>query len=130
MALGRAAIDVTPDKVAEVRAGDGAPDRAAQGRHRGRERGCMPASGVTSMWLDNGVRAHHRFMDERKNEASIAITLAGGDDPGDGGGPRPHRGGAARLGPPGDEHAVEHGDPRSDDGGEGAGAQRDERATR
>jgi zinc protease len=30
------------------------------------------------MWLDNGVRAHHRFMDERKNEASITITLAGG----------------------------------------------------
>jgi zinc protease len=30
------------------------------------------------MWLDNGVRVHHRFMDERKNEASVAITLAGG----------------------------------------------------
>jgi zinc protease len=37
-----------------------------------------PASGVTSLWLDNGVRAHHRRMDQRKNEASIAITLAGG----------------------------------------------------
>ena len=37
-----------------------------------------PGSGVTSMWLDNGVRAHHRFMDQRKNEATITITLAGG----------------------------------------------------
>src|SRR6266487_2202073 len=36
------------------------------------------ASGVTSMWLDNGVRVHHRRMDQRKNEASIEITLAGG----------------------------------------------------
>src|SRR5262249_5878159 len=37
-----------------------------------------PASGVTSMWLDNGVRVHHRYMDQRKHEASIEITLAGG----------------------------------------------------
>src|SRR5439155_3305056 len=37
-----------------------------------------PASGVTSMWLDNGVRIHHRAMDQRKNEATISITLAGG----------------------------------------------------
>jgi zinc protease len=36
------------------------------------------ASGVTSMWLDNGVRVHHRHMDQRKNEASVAITLAAG----------------------------------------------------
>ena len=36
------------------------------------------ASGVTSLWLDNGVRVHHRRMDQRKGEASIAITLAGG----------------------------------------------------
>ncbi|MBI3062095.1 MAG: insulinase family protein [Deltaproteobacteria bacterium] len=36
------------------------------------------ASAVTSGWLDNGVRAHYRFMDQRKNEASITITLAGG----------------------------------------------------
>src|SRR5207245_11489013 len=36
------------------------------------------AAGVTSLWLDNSVRAHHRQMDQRKNEASIVITLAGG----------------------------------------------------
>jgi zinc protease len=35
-------------------------------------------SGVTSMWLDNGARVHHRAMDQRKNEAAITITLAGG----------------------------------------------------
>jgi zinc protease len=30
------------------------------------------------MWLDNGVRVHYRFMDQRKNVASVVITLAGG----------------------------------------------------
>jgi zinc protease len=35
-------------------------------------------SGVTSARLDNGVKVHHRFMDQRKNEATVAITLAGG----------------------------------------------------
>jgi zinc protease len=33
---------------------------------------------VTSARLDNGVKVHHRFMDQRKNEATIGITLAGG----------------------------------------------------
>jgi zinc protease len=75
--LGRTAVDVTPDKPVEVaRAttllaslppGGAVADRRT---HAG--------SGVTSMWLDNGVRVHHRFMDQRKNEASIVITLAGG----------------------------------------------------
>jgi zinc protease len=37
------------------------------------------ASQVTSAWLDNGVRVHHRFMDIKKNEASISITLVGGE---------------------------------------------------
>jgi len=77
LALGRAAVAVTPDKPAEVArattllatlppAGTVVESRAHAG------------SGVTSMWLDNGVRVHHRFMDQRRNEASITITLAGG----------------------------------------------------
>jgi zinc protease len=33
---------------------------------------------VWSGWLDNGVRVHHRRVDQRRNEAVIAITLAGG----------------------------------------------------
>jgi zinc protease len=36
------------------------------------------ASGVTSAWLSNGVRVHHRFMDYKKNEVSVSISLYGG----------------------------------------------------
>lgn len=36
------------------------------------------ASGVASGWLENGVRFHHRAMDQRKDDATISITLAGG----------------------------------------------------
>jgi zinc protease len=36
-------------------------------------------SGVTSAWLDNGVRVHHRFVGQRRNEVRVRITLAGGE---------------------------------------------------
>ena len=77
LALGRAAVEVTPDKVAEVARATALLTTLPKGGTVVESR-THAASGVTSMWLDNGVRAHHRFMDERKNEASIAITLAGG----------------------------------------------------
>lgn len=35
-------------------------------------------TGVWSAWFDNGVRAHHRYMDYRENQAGIRITLSGG----------------------------------------------------
>jgi zinc protease len=77
VALGRAAVDVTPDKPVEV----ARPTTLLATLPAGGavvETRTHAASGVTSMWLDNGVRVHHRFMDQRKNEASILITLAGG----------------------------------------------------
>lgn len=37
-----------------------------------------PASGVTSIWLQNGVRAHHRTMTTRPGLVVIALTIAGG----------------------------------------------------
>lgn len=37
-----------------------------------------PASGVTSVWLTNGVRAHHRTMETRPGVVVIALTIAGG----------------------------------------------------
>lgn len=37
------------------------------------------ASHVWSGWLSNNVRVHHRFMDERKNNVSISVTLYGGE---------------------------------------------------
>jgi zinc protease len=77
LTLGRAAVEVTPDKVAEVARATALLTTLPKGGTVVESR-MHAASGVTSMWLDNGVRAHHRFMDERKNEASVSITLAGG----------------------------------------------------
>ncbi len=33
---------------------------------------------ITSVWLSNGARAHHRFMDYKKDLVLVTITLAGG----------------------------------------------------
>jgi zinc protease len=35
--------------------------------------------GITSIWLENGVRVHHRYMDYKKDSFSVSIALAGGD---------------------------------------------------
>ena len=107
------------------REGDGAPDHAAHGRRRRREPdACRERRDVdvARQWRARPPPVHGRAQ-ERGEHRDHARRR---DDPGDGGGPRPHRGGAARLGPPGDERPVEHGDPRPDDGREGAGAQRDD----
>ena len=77
IAAGRAAVDVKPEKPAEIAR---ATSLLAAVPRAGTivDRQEHTASGVTSIRLDNGVRAHHRFMDQRKNEATVAITLAGG----------------------------------------------------
>ncbi len=77
VALGRAAVDVKPDKPVEVARATTLLATLPKGGTVVESLTHAP-SGVTSMWLDNGVRVHHRFMDQRRNEASIAITLAGG----------------------------------------------------
>jgi zinc protease len=75
--LGRAAADVKPDKAPDVaRTATLLPTLPRGGSVV--ESRLHPASGVTSMWLDNGLRVHHRYMDQRRNEASVVITLAGG----------------------------------------------------
>jgi zinc protease len=77
VALGRTAVDVKPEKPADVAPATAllaAPPTAGTAV----ETTTHAASQVTSLWLDNGVRVHYRHMDQRKNEASIAITLAGG----------------------------------------------------
>jgi zinc protease len=75
--LGRTAMDVKPDKPADL-----APPSAllASLPRPGAvvETITHAASSITSQWLDNGVRVHHRRMDQRKGEATIAITLAAG----------------------------------------------------
>jgi zinc protease len=77
LTLGRAAFAVKPGKPADVAR---ATTLLAAPPKGGAVVESVPhaASGVTSMWLDNGVRVHHRYMDQRKNEATIEITLAGG----------------------------------------------------
>ena len=35
--------------------------------------------GITSAWLDNGVRVHHRFMDYKEDTVIVTISLAGGE---------------------------------------------------
>lgn len=75
--VARAAVDVTPAA---------APERAVataliETPPRGGKivsRDTDDVSAVTSIWLDNGVRAHHRTMEQRKGEIVVEITLAGG----------------------------------------------------
>jgi zinc protease len=75
---GTAAMDVKPEAAEQAERASAlmetipAPGAIAeQTRHE--------SSGVTSIWFENGVRMHHRFMDKRKESASIAITLPGGE---------------------------------------------------
>jgi len=37
-----------------------------------------PETGVFSAWMDNGARVHHRYMDYRKDSATVTISVAGG----------------------------------------------------
>jgi zinc protease len=77
LALGRAAVDVKPEKPADTTPA-AALLAALPTPGTVVERAMHAPSAVTSMWLDNGVRVHHRQMDQRRHEASITITLAGG----------------------------------------------------
>ena len=77
LALGRTAVAVKPGKPVDVTRATTLLAAVPRGGVVA-ESLLHTASGVTSMWLDNGVRVHHRHMDQRKNEASIAITLAAG----------------------------------------------------
>ncbi|MEK7879979.1 MAG: insulinase family protein, partial [candidate division NC10 bacterium] len=77
IALGRSAVNVTPSPEVLVARATSLLEKLPSG---GKivEQIEHAVSGVLSAWLDNGVRIHHRFMSERKHEASIVITLAGG----------------------------------------------------
>ncbi|MCI0548432.1 MAG: insulinase family protein [Candidatus Rokubacteria bacterium] len=75
--LGRTALDVRPEPAAErVRPTrlSPAPSRVATVLD-GREHA---ATQVWSGWLDNGVRVHHRRVEQPRNEVAVSITLAGG----------------------------------------------------
>ena len=75
--LGRVALAVTPGPPEE----HARPDRLLAAVPAGGtvvETADHADTGVWSGWLDNGVRAHYRRLEHRKNEASVWITLAGG----------------------------------------------------
>ena len=42
------------------------------------ERAADKELGITSAWLANGVRVHHRFMDYKEDTVMVSIALAGG----------------------------------------------------
>ena len=105
LALGRTAVDVKPDKLAEVRAGHDAAGRRCPRGGTVVESVTHAASGVTSMWLDNGVRVHHRQMDQRQQRGEHRDHAGRRHDRGDGGATAgsPRRR-VERLGAPGHEH--------------------------
>jgi zinc protease len=75
--IGRAALDVKPEKEAEA---ERPTSLLAKVPMPGKVVDVVDhaASGVTSAWLDNGIRVHHKFMDIRKDQATISIAVAGG----------------------------------------------------
>jgi zinc protease len=75
--VGRTAVAVTPTAVAEHQA----PASLLASPPVGGTivaQAIDAASEVTSFWLDNGARGHHRLMEQRKGEVIVAVTLAGG----------------------------------------------------
>lgn len=75
--LGTEAFSVTPDKQADEERPTALLEQLPE---PGRivESATHEVSGVTSVWLSNGVRVHHRFMDDRKEQARVEIVLAAG----------------------------------------------------
>ena len=76
--IGTAALAVTPTKEVEVAH---ATQLMSELPKAGTvtEQNENAATQVWSGWLSNNVRMHYRFMDYRKNEATVSITLVGGD---------------------------------------------------
>lgn len=76
--IGTKALAVEPTQdVAVARATELMATLPKSGQVKGGEE--HAASKVWSGWLGNDVRVHHRFMDERKSEVSIDISLVGGE---------------------------------------------------
>lgn len=75
--LGRQALNVRPERQAEAARVASLLEKLPKAG-KGVELLEHKASAVLSAWLDNGVRLHYRFMDQRKNEVTVVITLPGG----------------------------------------------------
>ena len=76
--LGRAALDLRP-AAPVARAAPPALLAAPLPGGTVVEERVHEATGVWSGWLDNGVRVHHRKVEQRQGEAAVIVTLAGGE---------------------------------------------------
>ncbi len=77
VSLGKAALDVKPEPIAEKTRPTTLLSKApAPGKIA--ESATHEATGVTNAWLSNGVRVHHRFMDYKKDQATVTISFAWG----------------------------------------------------
>ncbi|MCC6429236.1 MAG: insulinase family protein [Phycisphaerales bacterium] len=78
IALGRQALDVKPkaldqsDRPTELLSAKPRPGSVV-------ETTTHEPSKVQSAWLSDGVRVHYRFMDYKKDEVTVSISLAGGE---------------------------------------------------
>ncbi|MAY74716.1 MAG: hypothetical protein CMJ31_08410 [Phycisphaerae bacterium] len=76
--LGAAAASTRPEPELESEVADALMDEEPEAGEI-TELAQHASSGVWSAWLDNGVRVHHRYMDERENDVTVQITMAGGE---------------------------------------------------
>lgn len=76
--LGLAAVNVEPEAEGDS---EGAKTLMAEAPKAGTvvQMSEHQATGVHTAMLGNNVLVHHRFMDYKKNDASISITMAGGE---------------------------------------------------
>lgn len=77
LALGKKALDVKPEAESEAARASSLMEKAPT-PGKVVETTVHEGAGVTSAWLDNGVRVHHRSMDIRKDNVWIQINLAAG----------------------------------------------------
>ncbi|MCW5765264.1 MAG: insulinase family protein [Phycisphaeraceae bacterium] len=75
--LGKAAVNVKPEKGAEESRIEQLLKQAPSGGTIAESR-THEASGVASAWLSNNIRVHYKFMDTRKDQVFVAVTVAGG----------------------------------------------------
>jgi zinc protease len=76
--MGLAALKVEPKPEAEVKTADKLMDTLPK-PGTVTESAVHEATGVWSGWLSNNVRVHHKFMDQRKDQVTVSISLIGGE---------------------------------------------------
>jgi zinc protease len=75
--LGRRAVEVAPARTESVARAGALMDQPPRAGSIA-ERATHADAGVTSAWLSNNVRVHHRFMDQRRDDVAVTIVLAAG----------------------------------------------------